>query len=104
MKFELSYKKFIIGHLTYDEFWHFTYSESFKQQDKYRPLVQFPIIEKEYKSKNLWAFFLLRIPSLKQSSIQKTIQEEKIPIDYPSLLERFGKKVIQNPFLLERIQ
>lgn len=103
MKFKLSYKKFIIGYLIYDEFWYFTYSEAFKEQDKYKPLVQFPMIDKDYKSKNLWAFFLLRIPSLKQPSIQSIIEKEGISTDYPSLLERFGKKVIQNPYILERI-
>jgi HipA-like protein len=103
--FEVRLHNFVIGRLAFqDEEWTFAYSEEFQENAICEPLICFPILNKVYKSKSLWPFFLARIPGLKQPAIQKVIQQEKIdPNDLPSLLQRFGKKAIQNPFELNVI-
>ena len=91
-----------IGELRLDQgVWHFTYSNWFVKQTTIAPLIDFPDKNRPYHSTELWPFFLARIPGIKQPAIQKVIKQEKIdPNDLPSLLKRFGKKAIQNPFEL----
>lgn len=82
--------------------WIFEYSRQFKEQDVIKPLVDFPDINKVYKSSELYPFFMERIPSLSQPKVQKTLEKEKIDSDNPvQLLKRFGKTTITNPFELE---
>lgn len=100
--FELFLGNHSIGCLDYsNNEWSFYYSESFQANPVCEPLICFPILNKVYKSKILWPFFFARLPDLKQPSIQKILAQEKInPNDHLSLLKRFGKKAIQNPFEL----
>ena len=102
LTFALTIDDKVIGELQLDHgIWHFTYSLWFVKQNTISPLIDFPDKNRSYKSPELWPFFLARIPGLKQPAIQKVIQQEKIdPNDLPSLLQRFGKKAIQNPFEL----
>lgn len=91
-----------VGRLRFDaDEWVFNYSDAFRQQKKIKPIVDFPNVEREYRSPDLWPFFLLRIPSLKQPAVQEFLREEKI--DAPTaaiLLRRFGKRSAANPFEL----
>jgi len=93
----------IIGTLEFsDNFWIFKYSETFKQQQKYRRLTGFSELDKVYKREVLWPFFKIRIPGLKQPLVQKILEEEDInKSDEVSLLKRFGRRNISNPYLLE---
>ena len=93
----------VIGTLEFrNNFWIFKYSEAFKQQQKYRRLVGFSDLDKMYKREVLWPFFKIRIPGLKQPLVQKILEEEAInKNDEVSLLKRFGKRSISNPYLLE---
>lgn len=103
VEFSLKYKSLIIGILKLaDGIWTFKYSNDFKNQDKIKPLPDFPNIEKEYTSEELYPFFLNRIPSPKQPKVQKAIEKEELmdannPVE---LLAFFGRKSISNPFLL----
>lgn len=101
--FAVSYKDLIIGTLEIKEgVWIFTYSEEFKNQDKINPLPDFPDVEKKYRNDELWPFFLIRIPSLKQPKVQKIISKEEIDSSSQvELLKRFGEKSISNPFQLK---
>jgi len=93
----------VIGTLEFsNNFWIFKYSEAFKQQQKYRRLVGFSDLDKIYKREVLWPFFKIRIPGLKQPLVQKILEEEAInKSDEVSLLKRFGRRSISNPYLLE---
>ncbi len=93
----------VIGTLeSSDNFWIFEYSEAFKQQQKYRRLTGFSDLNKVYKREVLWPFFKIRIPGLKQPLVQKILEEESIhKNDEVSLLKRFGRRSISNPYLLE---
>lgn len=92
-----------IGTLEFqDGLWIFQYSEAFRNQSKYSRLVGFSDLSKVYRSEVLWPFFKIRIPGLKQPMVQEVIQAEKIDQnDEASLLRRFGRKNISNPYLLE---
>lgn len=83
--------------------WYFKYCNEFKKySEEYNRIVGFPDLDKVYKSEILWPFFQIRIPGLKQPSIQEIIKEEKIDqSNEAELLKRFGKKTITNPYELE---
>jgi HipA-like protein len=100
--FNLKYKDLTIGYLELkNRVWHFRYSDEFKKQNSIAPLPDYPNVDKIYANEELWPFFLIRIPNLKQPRVQKIISKENI--DHSSqveLLKRFGKKTISNPFEL----
>lgn len=101
--FILKYKTLAIGELTLvDGVWTFTYTDAFKAQSKIEPLPDFPDVNKAYKKEDeLHPFFLIRIPSLKQPSVQEIIKKKKIDANNEvELLKTFGYKSIANPFLL----
>lgn len=92
-----------IGTLDFkDGLWIFQYSEAFRNQSKYSRLVGFSDLSRVYRSDVLWPFFKIRIPGLKQPMVQEVIKAENInQNDEASLLKRFGRKNISNPYLLE---
>lgn len=84
--------------------WKFEYSDEFKQNDSMRPIVGFPDIDKIYQSDELWQFFASRIPSPEQAEVEEILKRENIEEDDAvSLLKRFGRKTITNPFELEKV-
>lgn len=101
--FLLKYLNDDIGYLSFENNeWSFIYSDWFKNQNELKPLFEFPDIEKNYKSLELWPFFLNRVPSFKQPKIQKYFENN--PSDRNNivkLLEVFGVSSINNPFKLE---
>lgn len=101
--FTIHYKDLEIGELELKNgTWFFSYSEEFKNQDDINPLPDFPDADKVYENDELWPFFLIRIPSLKQPKVQKIISKEDIDSSSQvELLKRFGKKSISNPFQLK---
>lgn len=102
-EFILAYNAMHIGTLTYFQGeWTFEYSVMFKNQDRIKPLTDFPDKNKTYKSEELWPFFASRIPSVKRPSIKDILQKENISQDnVVKLLERFGKQTATNPFHLK---
>jgi len=82
--------------------WEFKYSDGFKtKQDTYTHIVGFPNVNKIYHSDTLWPFFRIRIPGLKQPSVQEIIKKENIDQhNEAALLKRFGQKTIANPYEL----
>lgn len=100
--FHLKYKSLFIATLKLENgIWSFNYSEAFKAQDVIKPLHDFPNVDKVYKSEELYPFFLHRIPSPKQSKVQKAIKENNIDAtNEAALLKFFGFQSISNPFLL----
>ena len=102
VRFALTYDHTTIGYLeASDGEWIFRYSDEFKRQQKLRPITEFRDVEKVYRSKELWPFFLLRIPSPKQADVRAIIDREKIDTtDDVKLLSRFGRRAVFTPFEL----
>lgn len=95
--FILILDKLEVGTLSYsDSVWFFSYSEAFKRQKDILPLVNFPTVDKEYMSNELWPFFVSRIPSRAQLQIPKNAAKQ----DLVSLLKNYGRKTIANPYQL----
>ena len=96
--FELTYRSLQIGALSLNAGeWSFRYSEAFKNQDKIKPLLDFPDVNKVYASEELYPFFTQRIPGVGQNvRKQKNLNE----VD---LLKKFGKQTISNPFVLQAV-
>jgi HipA-like protein len=81
--------------------WTFRYADEFRAQQKLRPLPIFPDVNKVYESNELWSFFRMRVPSLKQPSVRRIVDEQNIDSkDEVKLLKRFGRRTISNPFEL----
>lgn len=100
--FILSFRDNPIGTLSFEEgYWSFKYSEWFKNQSDILPLLEFPDKQKEYTSRSLWSFFSSRIPS----AINMKKEQGEIPnfseTNLVELLKKFGKKTINNPFVLQ---
>ena len=92
-----------IGHLSHQgDTWVFLYSQEFKSRSQeYHAIVGFPHLDRVYESKNLWPFFLIRIPGLKQPAVQEVLKKESINANSEvDLLKRFGRKSIANPYEL----
>lgn len=94
-RFDLMLGTLLVGTLLYaNNQWTFSYSEAYKDQTEHCPLVNFPQLDKEYQSNQLWPFFASRLPGTAQ------LQNEK-DLDPVSLLKKYGKHVITNPYTLE---
>ena len=100
--FELFYEALLIGKLILKNGeWQFGYSPDFRAQNQISPLTEFPDVSRTYKSRELFPFFVHRIPSVSQPEIQETITREKIDsTNEVALLKRFGEISISNPFRL----
>lgn len=93
--------RLLVGTLLYsDGMWYFSYSDEFKSQNRVLPLTNFPSINKEYSTKELWPFFAARIPSNAQLQIDKDTPQE----DIVTLLRRFGRRTVANPYELYAVQ
>jgi HipA-like protein len=101
-EFKLLYGDLLVGTLSVaDGMWRFEYSDEFRKQDELRPLVEFPDVGQSYESKELWQFFVMRIPSPEQPEVEEILRREHIKEDDAvSLLKRFGEHTITNPFRL----
>tara|TARA_R110002124_G_scaffold135815_3_gene298859 strand:- start:17233 stop:17631 length:399 start_codon:yes stop_codon:yes gene_type:complete len=100
--FHVMYDSLLVGKLSLEDGeWTFKYSDQFKSQSEINKLTEFPDLNKEYKSADLWPFFVVRIPSIQQPKVKKIISTEGIDdSDQVALLKRFGENTIVNPFTL----
>jgi len=103
VRFFLKYGDLPVGTLSVEDgVWKFEYSEQYKQSTSFRPLVEFPDMDKIYESKELWQFFASRIPSPEQPEVEEILRREQISEDDSvTLLKRFGSRTISNPFQLD---
>jgi hypothetical protein len=103
IKFTLKIRELHIGYLSIeDSQWVFRYSEEFKAQKKYARLTGFSDLNKVYSTQELWPFFKIRIPGLKQPMIRDIIKAENLDDSNEAvLLKRFGRESMSNPYILE---
>ncbi|GAB5522221.1 MAG: hypothetical protein Roseis2KO_00930 [Roseivirga sp.] len=102
-EFKLFLPDIAVGTLAFDKGqWIFKYDDDFINSDVYTCIADFPDVTKTYTSDILWPFFLSRIPSTSRKRIEETLRDENLDrTDLLTMLERFGKKTITNPFILE---
>lgn len=102
-QFLLKYGNLKIGKLYREkEEFIFEYEDDFKKQTKIKPLVSFLDKSKKYQSKNLFPFFVARIPEPNRPIIKEEIKEKEIDKnDVFELLKYFGRRNGDNPFILE---
>ena len=95
--FNLSLGKLLVGTLQYSAgLWQFRYSPEFQQQSRIAPLANFPSKDRQYTTRELWPFFTSRIPSNTQLQIEKSQPKENLV----SLLIKFGRRTVANPYEL----
>ncbi|MDE6340666.1 MAG: HipA N-terminal domain-containing protein [Muribaculaceae bacterium] len=95
--FNINLGKLLVGILLYsDGMWYFSYSDEFKNQHRITPLANFPSKDKEYSARELWPFFASRIPSNAQLQIGKDKPQDNIV----TLLQKFGRRTVANPYEL----
>ncbi|MBL9181082.1 MAG: HipA N-terminal domain-containing protein [Verrucomicrobiaceae bacterium] len=101
--FELRLGDLHVGTLLRDgDEWVFNYSAPFARQRMVAPIVDFPVVGREYRSKELWPFFALRIPSVTQANVQAFLRRQgRTEADAADLMQEFGRRSIANPFVLE---
>jgi HipA-like protein len=101
--FKLMYKNLVIGNLLFENGkWSFYYTNEFKSQSHLKTISDFPDLDKNYQEEELWPFFASRIPSKNQPMVLEAISKKLISsFDEVTMLEKFGKKTITNPFVLE---
>jgi HipA-like protein len=101
-EFLLVYEGLPVGVLSVaNGLWTFRYTDEFRKQKKVQPLVEFQDSSTTYKSRELWPFFAMRIPSLKRESVHEIVEKEAIDEkNEVELLRRFGKRTSANPFEL----
>lgn len=101
--FTLTLDSLVVGHLRHREGkWIFDYSEPFRQQSKVLPIMDFPDVNRQYISEDLWPFFALRIPSGAQNAVQEFLREQHLEnADEVTMLKRFGRRSVANPFELQ---
>jgi HipA-like protein len=102
--FNLHLDSLLVGTLTREgDEWVFSYSWEFQNQRRVKPIVDFPQVDRQYRSTELWPFFALRIPSLTQAHVRSYLRESgRDDVDAADLMEQFGRHSIANPFVLER--
>ncbi len=95
-RFDLMLGNMIVGVLLYEDgIWSFSYSDEYKAQERFDPLVNFPNLNQIYKSDQLWPFFASRLPGVSELKA-----EEKEGADILTLLKKYGQHVITNPYKL----
>ena len=101
-KFLLTYDDLLVGILSVEDgVWKFEYSDKFRSEDDFRPIVEFPDVSKTYVNEDLWQFFASRIPSTEQPEVEEILRREHVKEDDAvGLLKLFGKRTIANPFEL----
>lgn len=103
VEFRLFLEKLWVGSLSFQRgLWIFEYSDEFKKQSEIRPIMDFPVLERRYESKDLWPFFALRIPSREQVSVKSFLEtKESGEVDEATMLRQFGRRSVANPFELQ---
>lgn len=89
-----------------DSEWSFAYDAGFAADSRgLLPLLPFPDTGVTYRSASLWPFFLSRVPSLKQQDVRKELKldsPDAVRSELAELLERYGKRSVNNSLILSR--
>jgi HipA-like protein len=92
-----------VGSLSKDEGEYvFEYSPQFKEHKELAPISAFREVSQPHRTKELPAFFRVRVPPLEREDVKRTVVELGIaPDDEFALLAAVGRKTIASPYELE---
>ena len=77
----------------------FRYSEVFKHRLEVPPIGAFPDRNREYRSRELWPFFQVRIPPVDRPDVRQILEEKKLDrSDLMSLLPALGGRAVTSPY------
>jgi HipA-like protein len=80
----------------------FEYSQQFKEHKELAPISAFREVSQPHRTKELPAFFRVRVPPLEREDVKRTVLELGIaPDDEFALLGAVGRKTITSPYELE---
>jgi hypothetical protein len=106
-KFKIYYDSKVIADFSYNnetKVYRFEYTEEAKDLGERAIVPDFPNLEKVYESKYLAPFFISRIPPPNRPLIKEEREEKGIAEDPLSLLEHFGRRTWNNPFIVEKVK
>ena len=79
----------------------FRYDHAYVERDEYPALAAFPDKQREYRSRDLWPFFDVRLPPLERSDVRQLIKARNIDAgDTLRLLAELGRRTITTPYEL----
>jgi HipA-like protein len=92
----------LIGELSNDAGEYvFRYDANYAARADYPALAAFPDKQREYRSRELWPFFDVRLPPLNRADVQHVIRERNIDAgDTLRLLAELGRRTITTPYEL----
>lgn len=79
----------------------FRYDAAYAERADYPALPAFPEKQREYRSRDLWPFFNVRLPPLDRADVKRLIRERNIEAgDTLRLLAELGRRTITTPYEL----
>ncbi len=95
----------IVGTLTQEDLeFVFRYDPSFVKAGTLPPIPEFPRLDQEYRSEQLWAFFEARLPPVERQDIKAMLEDAKgriSPKDVLRVLGHVSKRTVASPYELE---
>lgn len=80
----------------------FRYDHDFAQSPGAEPLPAFPALDEEYRSRDLWPFFAVRIPPAERSDVRAALEHRGLrPEQTLEILAAVAKRSVSNPYRLE---
>jgi HipA-like protein len=82
-----------------DDAWLFRYTEEYRsRRDELRPLEGFDDLDREYRSKDLFPFFAVRIPPADRPDVKRVLEKRQVDNpDIVDLLRIFGRRAGSSP-------
>jgi HipA-like protein len=80
----------------------FRYEQSFASAPDAEPILAFPDLKEEYRSRDLWPFFAVRIPPSERSDVREALAQHGLRPDQTlEVLGALAKRSVSNPYRLE---
>jgi HipA-like protein len=80
----------------------FRYDDAFVASPDAEPISAFPDLREEYRSRELWPFFAVRIPPAARSDVHDAMERLGLKPDQTlEVLGKLAKRSISNPYRLE---
>jgi len=83
----------------------FRYEPTFVRSPEAQPISAFPDLAEEYRSRDLWPFFAIRIPPTERSDVREALDRHRLRPDQTlEVLGTMAKRSISNPYQLDLVE